>query len=82
MKKIKNLQEYIFLKKIGYPGGVDRGRVRDVEADLRADARERAKVRRQRDPDGRHAIVCTSTDSTAGRCSTIGRHESPESGDA
>ena len=60
----------------------DRGRVGDLDANLWADAHERAEVRRQRDPDGRHAIVCTSTDSTAGRCSTIGRHESPESGDA
>src|SRR5262249_61119151 len=57
-----------------------RGRARDVQLDLAVDVGEGPQMRRQHDADG-HGSVCTSTATTAGRCSTIGFQLSPASGE-
>ena len=55
-------------------------RALDVELDLAVDPRQRPQVGRQHDPD--HGSVCTSTDTTAGRCCTMGAQRSPASAEA
>ena len=60
----------------------DRRRPDHFEADLAPGPRERPEVCRQRNPDLRHGIVCTSTECTRGRCSTTARQLSPSSGEA
>jgi len=69
-------------RAVSLSGGAINPPRRHDDSDLRADAHQRAKLRGERDPDGRHVVVCTSTDSTAVRCSTIGAYVSPESAEA
>jgi putative restriction endonuclease len=68
------------LKRVKYVR--DRRRPWHLDADLGSDGREGPQVGREHDSNRGHGIVCTSTESTAGRCSTIGAHVSPESDDA
>src|SRR6266513_2808895 len=57
-----------------------RDRTFDVDLHFGADARQRAQVSRKHDAD--HGSVWTSTESTPGRCCTMGVQLSPASADA
>src|SRR5216684_685982 len=57
-----------------------RGRTRDVELHLTADARQSAQMWREYHPN--HGSVWTSTESTAGRSRTMGAQLSPASAEA